>query len=262
MTFIALHLERVANLRDLGGLPTGDGRRVARGRIYRSGSLHEMTEGDRRALEARRIHTVVDLRSSWEQGHQPYAWSCGRHLAAPLAADDDVVFIWGSFIKGTLTEAEMLDWWTTTGVFDAPAQFPESMGTVFRALLEAAPGDAVLFHCTGGKDRTGAVAALILRALGATPEAITADFVATNQALASPERLEELAARLNEGRDQPLSPESLFALSGVQAEWLDEMYRRLTLRYGSVEGYLSDALGLSAADLARLREQYLEPAEA
>lgn len=262
MTAADLQLERVANLRDLGGLPTGDGRRVARGCIYRSGSLHEMTDDDRRALEARRIRTVIDLRSSWEQGYQPYVWSSGRHLAAPLADDDDVVFIWGSFLKGTLTEAEMLDWWTTTGVFDAPMAFAESMRAVFRALLEAAPGDAVLFHCTGGKDRTGVVAALILRALGATPEAITADFVATNQALASPQRLEELAARLNEGRDQPLSPESLFALSGVKAEWLDEMYRRLARRYGSVEGYLHEALGLTAADLARLHEQYLEAAEA
>ena len=115
-------------------------------------------------------------------------------MAAPLASDESVAAIYRSFMEGTLTEAAMADWWTTTGVFDAAGEYPESVRAVFTALLEAAPGEAVLFHCAGGKDRTGAVAALILRALGAAPEAILADFVATNDSLATPERLEELAA--------------------------------------------------------------------
>jgi protein-tyrosine phosphatase len=256
-----LRLESVGNLRELGGLPTVDGRQVVRGLIYRSASLHEMTAADRLVLERRRIRTVIDLRSAWEQGHQAYTWPAGRHVAAPLADDDAVAVIWHAFMDGTMTEEAMADWWTTTGVFDAPAQFPGSVQAVFRALLEAAPGDAVLFHCTGGKDRTGAVAALVLRALGVTREATIADFLASNETMATPERLEELAARLNRGRPRPLSPESLWALSGVKAEWLDEMLGRLAARYGSVETYLSDALGLTEADLDDLRDRYLEPAE-
>lgn len=252
-------LERVANLRDLGGLPTADARRVAPGRIYRSGSLHEMTEADRRALESWRVRTVVDLRSGWEQRLHPYEWPAGRVVAAPLASDAAVAGIFTRFLNGTLTESEMADWWTTTGVFDAPAEHSESVRAVFTALLEAAPGEAILFHCTGGKDRTGAVAALVLRALGATPEAIVADFVASNGALATPERLEELAARLNQGREQPLTPEALFALSGVRGEWLEVMFGRLAARFGSVEAYLAEALGLTHADLEALRDRYLEP---
>lgn len=251
----------VANLRDLGGIPAAGGRRVVPGRIYRSASLHELTPAGRRALEERRVRTVVDLRSAWEQGHQPYEWPFGRHVAAPLADDAAVSLIWQAFMEGTMTEAAMADWWTTTGVFDAPATYPKSVRAVFNALLEAAPGEAVLFHCTGGKDRTGAVAALTLRALGAPAEAIVADFVASNETLATPERLEELADGLNRGRSRPLSSEALFALSGVKAEWLDEMFGRLAARYGSVEAYLRDALGLTQADLEALRERYLEPAE-
>lgn len=235
------------------------GHRVAPGRIYRSASLHEMTAADRSALEERRIRVVVDLRSAWEQSHQPYEWPFGRRIAAPLADDAAVSVIWQAFMDGTMTEAAMADWWSTTGVFDAPAIYPESVRAVFAALLAAAPGEAVLFHCTGGKDRTGAVAALILRALGAAPEAIAADFVASNRQLATPERLEELAARLNQGRDRPLSPEALFALSGVKAEWLDVMFGRLADRFGSVEAYFGDALGLAEADLEALRDRCLEP---
>jgi len=253
-------LEKVQNLRDLGGIPVGDGRRVAPGRIYRSASLHEATDADRRALEALRIRTVIDLRSAWEQGHQGYAWPYGRRVAAPMAADESVAAIYRSFMEGTLGEAAMADWWDTVRVFDAPAEYRESVRAVFRALLEAAPGEAVLFHCAGGKDRTGVVAALILHALGASREAIRADFMATNDSLATPERLEELAARINRGRETKISQQALFAISGVKAEWLDVLFARLAADFGSVEAYLSDALGLTPADLAALRERYLEPA--
>ena len=256
-----MDLQKVANLRDLGGLPAADRRRVVTGRIYRSGSLHEMTDGDRRALEARRITTVVDLRSAWEQRTRPYDWPAGRHVAAPLASDDSVAAIYGNFMNGTLTEAEMADWWATTGVFDAPAVYPAAVRAVFDALLETPPGEAVLFHCTGGKDRAGVVVALVLRALEVTPEAIEADFLRSNDMLATPERLEELAARLNRGLAGPISREALFAISGVRPEWLEEMFARLAARHGSVEAYLDDALGLTGANLAALRERYLEPAE-
>jgi protein-tyrosine phosphatase len=255
-----LDLEHIVNLRDLGGLPTMDGRRVMPGRIYRSGSLHEMTEGDHRTLEALGIRIVIDLRSSWEQAFLGYTWPGGRHVAAPLASDESVSAIYQRFMSGTLSEAEMDDWWTTTGVFDAAGEYPDSVRAVFRALLEVGPGEAVLFHCAGGKDRTGLVAALILRALGARPEAILADFMQTNEALASPERLEELAARLNRGRGTPVSQQALFAISGVKEEWLGTMFHRIAARFGSVEAYLHDALGLTDDDLAALRERYLEPA--
>ena len=254
-------LEKVANLRDLGGIRVGRVQRVAPGGIYRSASLHEMTDDDRRALEGLRIRTVVDLRSSWEQQHLAYEWPYGRHVAAPLASDESVAAIYRNFMEGTLSEAAMGDWWTTTGVFDAAGEYPESVRAVFTALLEAAPGEAVLFHCAGGKDRTGAVAALILRALGAAPEAILADFLATNDSLATPERLAELAGRLNQGRETEISRQALFAISGVKAEWLGIMFDRLAARFGSVEAYLHDVLGLTEADLAALRERYLEPAE-
>ncbi len=51
MTYKTPRLDRVANFRDLGGAPTADGRRVRGRMLYRSGSLHEMTDRDRATLE-------------------------------------------------------------------------------------------------------------------------------------------------------------------------------------------------------------------
>jgi len=53
----------------------------------------------------------------------------------------------------------------------------------FRALLDLAPTENILVHCTGGRDRTGVGIALLLKALGVSQQDIEADFVASNQAL-------------------------------------------------------------------------------
>ena len=50
---------------------------------------------------------------------------------------------------------------------------------VFQVLLNHEDG-AVLFHCTGGKDRAGTAAVLLLSALGADREVILRDFALTN----------------------------------------------------------------------------------
>ena len=149
----------------------------------------------------------------------------GRQVRRPLAATQSVAAIYRSFMEGTLSEAAMADWWNTVGVFDARGGVPGVGAGRVPSPARGGPGEAILFHCAGGKDRTGTVAALILRALGAPPDAILADFMATNDSLATPERLEELAAHMNRGRDKTISQQALFAISGVKAEWLDVLLR-------------------------------------
>jgi hypothetical protein len=57
-------------------------------------------------------------------------------------------------------------------------EFPEA----FAAAVDAVPSSPgpVLFHCTGGKDRTRIVAGLVLRLAGVGIEAIAADYALTD----------------------------------------------------------------------------------
>lgn len=255
-----IRLEKVQNLRDLGGLPTGDGRRVVRGRLFRSGSLHEMTPADRSALEARGISVVIDLRSAFEQARHSYEWPAGRRVAAPLAEDEAVAAIFARFGAGTLSEREVEDWWNLTGVFDIPVVHRESLRLAFQTLLAAGPEEGVLFHCTGGKDRAGVAAVLVLEALGVTREAILADFLLTN--LGARERAAEFSQWMQQATGHALSPEAAYWLAGVKAEWLEEFFERMTGRYGSLAGYLRRELDVGPGELAVLRAGYLEPAGA
>jgi protein-tyrosine phosphatase len=260
-------LERVLNLRDLGGLATPDGRCVANGRIFRSGSLHEMTDADRSTLERLGIRTVIDLRSAWERHHQPYEWAAVRLVPAPLADDSLVQSIFTRFEAGTLKADEIADWWQLTGVHQSPVKHPASIRTIFQTLMEAAPDAAVLYHCTGGKDRTGMVSALVLEALGVRREAIVADFMLSNRLLDAEARADEFAARADEfaaradfENGASLVAQDLFPLTGVRKDWLDTFFGQVARRFGSVERYLIDEVGLGRSGLTELRTRYLQPA--
>lgn len=58
------------------------------------------------------------------------------------------------------------------------AEHADRVITAVRAIATAAPG-CVLFHCAGGKDRTGLLALVLLTLAEAPPEAIIADYLLT-----------------------------------------------------------------------------------
>ncbi|MEJ8670563.1 tyrosine-protein phosphatase [Streptomyces sp. MS1.AVA.1] len=107
------------------------------------------------------------------------------------------------------------------------------------------------FHCASGKDRTGLLAALILGLLGVPETTITEDFTLTE--LAAPALLADWKAR-NNGRT-PTWPGFGRAPEAVMRLFLAE----LAGRYGSIEGYVSEALSLDPQPLSEtLRAALLE----
>ena len=66
-----IRLEGASNLRDLGGWPTRDGRRVRRGQVFRSAALHGVTGNDIAALKALGVRHVVDFRGDGERARWP-----------------------------------------------------------------------------------------------------------------------------------------------------------------------------------------------
>lgn len=72
------------------------------------------------------------------------------------------------------------------------AEHPESVITAARAIADAAPG-CVVFHCAGGKDRTGLIALVLLTLAGAAPDEIIADYLLTYERMKP--RYDELGIR-------------------------------------------------------------------
>jgi protein tyrosine/serine phosphatase len=121
-------------------------------------------------------------------------------------------------------------------------------GTVLTTL--AHDSDADLFHCSGGKDRTGWTAAILQSIAGVSPTTIMNDYLATNR---------YTAAFINAGVAQAVAQygpgvAQTAALSlGVDASYLQAGLDQMIASYGSLNAYLIQGLGLTQADIYVLR---------
>jgi len=258
----------VANLRDLGGTPLPGGRSVRSGLLFRSGQLDRMDAASDPAVAALGIRTVVDLRTRAEREARPdRVPEGGRLLLADVLADQ--------VASGRMPAAARLrQLLTDPAVAEQElggGRAREIFGSIYRAFVttnsarasyraflnEVADPDSgpLLFHCTAGKDRTGWAATIVLTLLGATPETVEAEYTSVNVAV------REAFAPLVEGFTvQGGQPDTALAIIGVVPDYLGAALDEVDARYGSMEKYVREGLGVTAEALARIREQLAVPA--
>jgi protein-tyrosine phosphatase len=109
----------------------------------------------------------------------------------------------------------------------------------------------VLWHCTAGKDRTGMAAFILLAALGVDTQTIYADYLETNEHLA--EHVDNIVAAIPD----PIEAEVIRSFWIAKESYLDAALDEMRVRYGSVEGYLRDGLGIDDEKLSALKEALL-----
>ena len=166
-----LRVEGLHNARDLGGLPRRGGGTTPSGVFVRSEQPDRVPDGGWTALRAHGVRTVLDLRQPGERADHRAAVPAGT---ADLHVDHD----------GLEHAAFWAGYWDN-GVVGTPlyylphlAAMPERTVAVLSAIATAPPG-AVLFHCAGGRDRTGLIAAILLVLADVEEDAIVADYLET-----------------------------------------------------------------------------------
>ena len=116
------------------------------------------------------------------------------------------------------------------------------MAGALRAIAEAP--QAVLFHCTAGKDRTGVVAALLLWLAGVSEEDILADYI-----VSGPYLQQMLRAYCEAHPGAVVCP--------PQSAYMRSFLRLFAQRYGTLRQYL-EMLGVDAGKPAeKLRPKEL-----
>lgn len=152
-----------ANVRDLGGLSTTDGRSTRWRSVIRSDNLDRLTPAGWEALAGYGVQTVIDLRNDIEREAEPYP--CGLEVVpVPIEDDTDEEFIrqWRPFSTPHYYRAALERW-------------PKRTAAAFAAIARAGPGGVVI-HCGLGRDRTGLVVMLLLALARVTPDEIAADY--------------------------------------------------------------------------------------
>ena len=202
--------EGTTNFRDLGGYAADNGSQVVWRTLFRSDALDRLTEEGVETFLTLDIKTVVNLRSAnIEAEDMPGVVSAANMVHLPWdlkGATEDVRQTYRNFVSDNLN--------------------------VFREvflLLADAGNLPLLFHCAAGKDRTGILAAVILKSLGVPDEIIYADY--------------ELTGALN--------PDWIVSQDNIEAA-LDEIKR-----FGGIESFLSEYAHIDQTTLEAVRDNLL-----
>ena len=241
------------NLRDMGGLATVHGKRVRRGLVFRAAALDHATNDDVAILFPLGLKRIFDLRAdrerppvrpAWQHtiGVQvwarDYAGNAGDLLARLRAGDGDPDL-----------HGAMMDAYRRIAREQAPA-----IAAIFAALAD---GEVpLLFHCAVGKDRTGAVAALLLAALGVSFDDILADYLLTNRSA------RQIRARLLQHpylRDLDATRDAIWSpLAIAHPDYLRTLLDTAIAQAGTIPAFLAQTAGITPATLERLRARLLE----
>jgi len=258
-----LNLQGAPNFRDFGGQTRGDGRVVRPGQLFRSQSLHALTDSDLDVLRELDIRLICDLRNPRERALRPSRWPGGIEPQR-LNVDVPSTFLTDSGHlredlrgHGGIEAARQL---MLASYRQFPMTFAGTLADLFRRLLSGNPaagapsasGCPLLVHCSAGKDRTGFVSATILAALQISRDAIMDDYLLTRVCI-DPHVLVDATAHSLEALLGYVPPEAVLAvIAGVSPEFLDAAFASIGDHYGSVSQYLESACGLDAAGCARL----------
>ena len=249
-----VNFDGIVNFRDLGGYETADNRRVKWGQVFRSGHLARATEKDRTLIRRMGIKLICDFRTPGEIKSQPDELpedGSIKYLQMPIVHGEfDPVAAMESLQKGDiswLTEDFMIKRY-----IKKIADFPEIWGEFFRHLSDQ-QNRPLVFHCTAGKDRAGACAALIQLALGVPEKTVIYDHGLSNIYIA--DALKIINERI---QAMGIDPEKVAPYFTAPRNAIVAFVEHIRKTYGSAAKYLMNKAGLSNKTLTHLKEELLD----
>ncbi len=162
---------KLPNCRELGGMPLENGKVFRSGVFIRSSSPERLSNEEVQEIKDYGVKAVVDLRAEAEL----------RDFGNPFQNDPDVDFHFVSLFPGDPNNLsdDLIDFIRTRHLGDYYVRICEDLGSdvikVIRFLLNSK--GLTLYHCTHGKDRTGAITAMLYLLAGASRENIIRNYV-------------------------------------------------------------------------------------
>jgi protein-tyrosine phosphatase len=258
-----IELSGVANARDLGGIPTKDGRRIRRRRLIRSGELLDAS-----ALDINQLHSmhdvdcVIDFRTAAEckRSPDPLPLMTGMHyihtpavLTTPLSNKDDKIRSASQLHKvGEHPLKAIRDLYVSALLGESGiAAYSQFLNT-----LCDSPTGATLWHCTQGKDRTGIAGVLIEYILGVSQDDMLSDYLATN--LFVQPLVEKLKNILKARKMTRQLDATIWAFGYANTYYFATIFKTLDRNFGGIDNYLERALKITPSMRRKLQDLYLE----
>jgi protein-tyrosine phosphatase len=257
----SLGIASVPNLRDLGGYTTKNGATVAKGLVYRSNQLSGISRDDMKKLSKLDLKVSLDLRTWAERSARPDELPSGTKFVwldvladSPQAGPAQLEKLMQDPKKANAElgggKVEALFQASYREFVSLPSAKKEFRN--FFLVLGDKSQLPALFHCTTGKDRTGWAAAALLTLLGVPKDQVYEDYLRSNDYII-PAYQKVIDGFVKAGGDASIPK----AILGVKKEYLDAAFDEMEKKYGSIDKYFSEGLGINAAQQQAIRNIYL-----
>ncbi len=247
------------NIRDLGGMPAFEGKKVKYNKLFRGGYLGHVSEEDIDIIKSLHLTDIIDFRGNGEFLNRPDHQFLGVNFHNLPMMKEDVKK------EDSKTEDSNLLWFlgdNTDGFKHMYNLYPElvlddvgikSLRKFFRILVDN-PAGVFYFHCSQGKDRAGMAAYLLEIALGVDQDLAREDYLLSNEAMKI--RVDNYLLDLEDKAFfNETYKKALFDVFSAKNEFLDHALEGINSKYGSVLNYLNKELKV---DVDKLRALYLE----
>lgn len=244
-----INIPGIQNFRDLGGYKASRSKKVRWGMLYRSAQIDSIAHSSFRELKNIGIKTIIDLRSDSELYNYPRLQNGFNVIHIPITTgnmENILQAIQEGKIK-TDTIYRMVEKMNRELVTNYQKEYKQ----IFDILQDKDNYPAIL-HCSSGKGRTGVVSALVLASLGVNSDIIMEDYRLSNDYFNIP-KASKYAYKL-----PAYSQEAITTLFSAKEDFLNAAKEEIERRYGDVNTYLREGIGLNKGDINQLRGILLE----
>ncbi|KAI0080790.1 hypothetical protein K474DRAFT_1636729 [Panus rudis PR-1116 ss-1] len=248
----------VVNVRDLGSYQTDKPGFITKpGYAFRSGEISSITDEGKARFRELGITTVYDLRSDTEIAK----WTSPCPQIEGVDIVRTPVFQVEDYSPEMMAKRyELYASGKTEAFMELYSQILEHGGRAFGAILRHVrdrPNDPFIFHCTAGKDRTGVIAAILLKLVGVSDEDIAEDYALTRVGR-EPFR-QKIMARLAKEPIFASNNEAALNMFTSRPETMLAFLKHLEDHYGGVEAYLKEYVKLTDEDIETIRQNLIIP---
>lgn len=250
-----ISFESIKNFSDISyiGEVIIDKQKMRSGAIFRSEEISALSPADWDKVKRLGIKCIIDLRTPNEKTVKPYQVNNKNinMIHVPILSEDKDLNRWQFFLflvhRGPTIDfgQYMLDFYHRLA-FERKGEIKQVI-----SILSVEENVPVLIHCTGGKDRTGFIVALLQLIVGISKENVLESYLDINRMIAPKmQKIQSYIRWMSLGR---VSPERFKPMMEVRKEYLEHALQEIDRQYHSLDQYLIEGCGVDQHCLEKVR---------
>lgn len=251
-----IEFKKVHNFRDMGGIRNKDGKQIIWGHFFRSGHLSKLKKKEYAKLDNLNVKTVIDLRTDKEIMKKPDRVPGGIEYKNVQVYDDSEDMFSKTkkeVLKGRVTPVQ-----SDSLVMEFYKLYMTENPQLVRGIMDDVfeSKEAVLFHCSAGKDRTGMIGAMILSILETDRETIVSEYMLSNNYRVSEVEGRMKLAKVGKVIFPKINYQVIENFSWIKPIYIEAMFQGIEEKYGSVDNYIEQGLKISKEKRAEYIQKF------